>query len=181
MTKSPVEKCVLTQTKEGPHATVASEVMLITFFDHYEPVHDEFVPQGQTVNQPFYKEVQTRHINKIRQKRTDFWARKTWILHHDNAPAHTALSVKVFGVKKITTLHHPPYSPALVPCDFFLFAKLKGILKGTCFKRVEDIKTSVMNHLKTITIEKFSQCFKAWSTRIEKRIKANGEYFKGDN
>ena len=158
------------------------KVMLITFFDHHGLVHHEFVPQGQTVNQLFYKEVLTRFVNKICQKRRASWARKTWILHHDNAPAHTALSVKQFLVsKEITTLHHPPYSRGLAPCDFFLFPKLKGILKGTSFEGVEDMKASVRNHLKTITKEAFSQCFKAWSTRMEKRIKANGEYFEEDN
>ena len=157
------------------------KVMLITFFDHQGMVHHEFVPKGQTVNQHFYKEVLTRLVNKIRQKRRASWAGKTWILHHDNAPAHTALSVKQFLVsKEITTLHHPPYSPDLAPCDFFLFPKLKGILKGTRFQGVEDIKTSVTIHLKTITKEQFSQCYKAWSKRMEKCIKANGEYFEGD-
>ena len=42
------------------------KVMLITFFDHQGMVHYEFVPQGQTVNQHFYKEVLTRLVNKIR-------------------------------------------------------------------------------------------------------------------
>ena len=74
-----------------------------------------------------------------------------------------------------------PYSPDLAHCDFFLFPKLKGFLRGTRFEGVEDIKTSETNHLKTITKEEFSQCFKAWSTRMEKCIKANGEYFEGDN
>ena len=151
------------------------KVMLITFFDHQGLVHHEFVPQGQTVNQHFYKEVLTRFVNKIGQKRRASWAGKTWILHHDNAPAHTALSVKQFLVsKEITTLHHPPY------CDFFLFPKLKGILKGTRFQGVEDIKTSVTRHLKTITKEEFSQYLKAWSKRMEKCIKASEEYFEGD-
>ena len=96
------------------------KVMLITFVDHQEMVHHEFVPQGQTVNQHFYKEILTRFVNKIHQKQRAFWAEKTWILHHDNAPAHTALSVKQFLVmKEITMLHHPPYSPDLAPCDFF--------------------------------------------------------------
>ena len=157
------------------------KVMLITFFDHQGMVHHEFVPQGQTVNQHFYKEVLTRLVNKIRQKQRAFWAGKSWILHHDNALAHTALSMKQFLVsKEITMLHHPPYLPDLAPCDFFLFPKLKGILKRTHFQEVEDIKTSVMRHLKTITKEEFSQCFKAWSKRMENCIKANEEYFEGD-
>ena len=74
------------------------KVMRITFFDDQGMVHHEFVPQGQIVNQHFYKEVLTCLVNKIRQKRRASWAGKTWILHHDNAPAHTALSVKQFLV-----------------------------------------------------------------------------------
>jgi hypothetical protein len=27
-------------------------------------------------------------------------------------------------------LEHPPYSPDLAPCDFFLFPKIKSALKG---------------------------------------------------
>ena len=153
-------------------------------------VHHEFVPQGQTVNQHFYKKVLTRLVNKIRQKQRASWARKIWIMHHDNAPAHTALSLKQFLVsKEITMLHHPPYladlSPCsfflFSPCNFFLFSKLKGILNGTHFQGLKDTKTSMARHLKTITKEEFSLYFKAWSKRMKKCIKANGEYFEGDN
>ena len=153
------------------------KVMLITFFDHQGMVHHEFVPQGQTVNQHFYKEVLTRLVNKIYQKRRSFWGGKTWILHH-NATTHIALSVKQLVVsKEITMLQHPPYLPHLAPRDFFLFPKLKGILKKTCFQGVENIKTSMTRHLKTITKEEFSQCLKAWSKRMEKCIKSQWGIF----
>ena len=93
---------------------------------------------------------------------------------------HSPQRETVLVSKEITTLHHPLYLPDLAPWDFFLFPKLKKILKATRFQGVEDIKTSVTRYLKTITKEEFSQCFKAWSKRIEKCIKANGEYFEGD-
>ena len=151
------------------------KVRLITFFDHRGLVHHEFFPQGRTVNQLFYKKVLTHLFNKIRQKRSATWARKTRVLHHGNASAHTTLLKQFLISNKITTLHHPPYSPDLAFCDFILFLKLKRILKGTRFEGFEDITTSVTNHLKIITNEEFSQCFQAWTTRIEKCIKANGE------
>ena len=155
------------------------KVMLITFFNHQGMVHHEFVPQGQTVNQHFYKEVLTRLVNKIRQKQRTSWAGKTWILHHDNAPAHTALSVKQFLVsKEITTLHHSPYSPDLAPCDFFLFPKLKGILKGTRFQGVEDIKTSVTRHLKTITKRNFHSVLKRGQKEWKSASKPMGNISK---
>jgi hypothetical protein len=55
----------------------------------------------------------------------------SWILHHDNTPAHTALSVReLLASKQITVLEHSPYSPDLASNDFFLFPKIKAILKG---------------------------------------------------
>jgi len=55
----------------------------------------------------------------------------SWILHHDNAPAHTALSVRHFlATKQITQLEHPAYSPDLAHSDFVVFLQIKEILKG---------------------------------------------------
>ena len=34
----------------------------------------------------------------------------------------------------------PPYSPDLVPCDFWLFPKLKSPLKGKRFQTVDEIQ-----------------------------------------
>jgi len=63
----------------------------------------------------------------VRRKRPGLWPDK-WIFHHDNAPAHDALRVREFLAKNsITKMDLPPYLPDLVPCDFWLFPKLKKI------------------------------------------------------
>ena len=59
-------------------------------------VRYEFVPTGQTVNQGYYLEVLKRLSEKVRRKRPERFANNSWILHNDNAPAHTALSVREF-------------------------------------------------------------------------------------
>jgi len=59
-------------------------------------VHYEFVPTGQTVNQLYYLEVLKRLCEKVRWKRPELFDNNSWILHHDNASAHTALSVREF-------------------------------------------------------------------------------------
>jgi len=93
---------------------------LLTFFDIRGIVHYEFVPNGQTVNQVFYLDVLARPREKVRQKRPDLFTINSWILHHDNAPAHTALSVREFlATKQIAVLEHPAYSPDLASSDFF--------------------------------------------------------------
>jgi hypothetical protein len=67
------------------------------------------------------------------------------ILHHD-VPAHSSLQVSQFlAGKGISAMDHLPYSPDLAPADFWLFPKLKSVLKGKRFSDVEDIKSSVKN------------------------------------
>jgi len=94
--------------------------MLVTFFDIRGTVHYEIVATGQTVNQVFYLEVLERLCEKVRRNWPELFASNPWILHHDNAPAHTALSVREFlATKQITVLDHPAYSPDLAPVTFF--------------------------------------------------------------
>ena len=83
-------------------------------------VHYEFVPNGQTVNKVYYLEVVKRLREKVRRKRPELFANNSWILHHDNAPAHTAMSVREFlATKQITMFEHPAYSPDLAHNYFF--------------------------------------------------------------
>ena len=80
----------------------------------------QFVPTGQPVNQVYHLEVLKRLREKVRRKRPELFTNNSWILHHDNVPAYTALSVREFlATKQITVLEHPAYSPDLAPGDFF--------------------------------------------------------------
>lgn len=64
--------------------------------------------------------------------------RSIWILHHDSAPAHVFVKTNAFVEKyHITLLPHPPYSPDLAPCHFFMFPYLNITLKGRRFDEVE--------------------------------------------
>jgi hypothetical protein len=56
----------------------------------------------------------------VRRKGPEFWP-SVWILNHDNAPAHKALSVKQFlAQKSITEMEHSSCSLYLAPNDFWL-------------------------------------------------------------
>ena len=134
------------------------KVMLITFIDVRSIVHSEFLPQGQTINQQVYKEILRLLLRPVREKRRELWQDKSWLLHHDNAPAHNALSIRQFlAEKNIAVLEQPPYSPDLALCDLFLFPKLKGIIKGTRFEGVEATKRAVTTELSGIPEESFQQ------------------------
>ena len=88
------------------------------------------------------------------------WGSGDWFLHHDNAPAHTALSLQQFLVENnMTVIPHPPYSPNLAPCSFFLFPHMKGQTKGNLFVDVSKVKKKTLEGLNDISREEFQKCF----------------------
>jgi len=142
----------------------------------------EFVPTGQRLNQVYYLIVLKRMREKVRWKRPELLANNSWILHHDNAPAHTALSLRQFlATKQITVLEHPPYSPDLASSHFFLFPKIKEILKGRHFDDNDDIRNNTTAALNAIPQNQFQNCFEGRTRRWHRCIASQGEYFEGDH
>jgi len=155
--------------------------MLIAFFDIDGLVHHEFVPTGQTVNKEFYKTVLQCLRDAVCRHRPEKWRSGNWILHHDNAPAHRAVTTNEFLVKhNIPLLPQPPFSPDLAPCDFFLYPQLKETMKGRRFDYVEDIQANATRQLRAITKSDYQMCFRQWEERWNKCIQAQGHYFEGD-
>ncbi|XP_066261786.1 protein GVQW3-like [Euwallacea similis] len=154
--------------------------MLICFFDIQGIVHKEFVPEGQTVNKHFYRKVLERLRQRVIRVRPNI--KNNWVLHHDNAPCHTAISINEFWAhKNIHVAPQPPYSPDLSPCNFFLFPKLKNYLKGTRFETLQNIKTAVTDQLKTIPVSDFQHCYADWKNRLQRCVASQESYFEGDN
>jgi transposase len=156
--------------------------MLMVSFDIQGLVHCEFVPAGQTVNQHYYKEVLLCLREKVRRQQSQLFQSGRWLLHHNNAPAHTALSIQEFlAKKKIPVVPHPPYSPDLAPCDFFFFPRIKMKLKGRRSDHIDTIKMNTTRELNMLSREDFQRCFQKWQERWDKCILSAGDYFEGDN
>jgi hypothetical protein len=93
--------------------------MLIVFFDIQGLVHNEFVPAGQTVNQHYHKEVLLHLREKGRRQRSQLFQSGRWLLHHNNAPANSDLSIQEFlAEKKIPWYPIPPIDQTLPPVTF---------------------------------------------------------------
>jgi len=98
----------------------------------------------------------------VRRKRPEAWTNNTWMLHHDNAPAHASLLIREFLTKHETTVvAQPPYSPDLAPADFFLFPKLKS----RRFQTVEEIEENSIRDLRAIQQNTFQDAFQNWKKR----------------
>ena len=100
-------------------------------------------------------------------------------LQHDNATAHSAVRTREFlqasGVK---LLGHPPYSPDLAPCDFFLFPETKKKLRGRTFSTPDEAVAAFLAEVEAIPKEVYRDAFSKWFHRMSKCIEHGGEYFE---
>ena len=157
------------------------KVMLTSFFDSRGIVHHEYAPDGQTINKEYYQQVLRPLRDAARRKRPDMWAAKNFQLHHDNAPAHSAHVIHAFlAINSMSLVRQAPYYPDLARCDFWLFPKLKTILKGKRFQSRKNILKKSTEELGSGPEEEFKRCFEKWLKRGEKCVYRQGEYFKGD-
>ena len=140
-----------------------------------------WVPTGQTVNKEYYVEVLREFKKRFCQKRSAFFKCGQWHFHQDNAPVHNSILVTDYLTKMgIKTVPHPPYSPDLAPCDFWLFPKLKEKLRGYCYETIKEMKEAVTKVTDMLTQEEFHGAFQKLLEQYNKCIAAGEDYFEGD-
>ncbi|UYV71886.1 hypothetical protein LAZ67_9000881 [Cordylochernes scorpioides] len=168
--------------KKARKAPNKVKVMLTVFFDFQGIVHHEFQQQGSTITADSYLGVLRRLREAIKQKRPEPWRSKSWILHHDNAPVHTALKISRFLQDHSTFVFpHPPTVPIWHPATSSFLESSKKILKGRKFQSIEEIKVDSKKAMKAIPKTDYQRWFADWKKRWLKCIAANRDYFEEDN
>ena len=98
------------------------------FLANKGPAIQVSVPKGRMVTCKFYINAVLRKSKNYYKSRRPKTGLKYVRLLHDNASAHKARIVTdFFESEKVTVLPHPPYSPDLAPCDYFLVPNLNII------------------------------------------------------
>ena len=151
------------------------------FFDSTEMIYIHWVPTGQTANKEYYVDVLREFWKKFRRNRPALFKSSQWHFYQDNAPIHNSILVTNYLTKMgIKTVPHPPYSPDLAPCIFWLFPKLNEKLRGSPYETIEEMKEAVTKVIDTVTQEDFHGSFQKLLERYNKCIAAGGDYFEGD-
>jgi len=81
---------------------------------------------------------------------------------------------------KFALIPHPPYSPDLAPCDFFLFPKMKLKRKGRRFDTITENQAETQKVLDTLTEKDFQEAFQKRRRRWDRCLHSGGNYFEGD-
>ena len=75
-------------------------------------------------------------------------------------------------------LNHPPYSPDLRPCDFFLFPRFKKMLSGNKYMSRCSLGSAIYQ-CPTDTKRRLFICFLRLGKKVTKMCFSKGEYFEG--
>ena len=93
---------------------------------------------------------------RFRRKRPALFKSGQWHFLQDNTPVNNSILVTDYLTKMgIKTVPHPPYSPDLDPCDFWLFPQLRGCR----YETIEEMKEAVTKVIDTLTQEDFDGAF----------------------
>ena len=122
--------------------------MYFIFFDGYGKVAQIIVPKGQTITGNFYTNQCLREVEQPRPSTRTKWLK----LLHNNARPHKTKQVKAkIASMGMVELEHPPYSPDLAPCDFYLFPKLKEYIYGRHFDTNAGLGSAIFQYLNPYT------------------------------
>ena len=156
----------------------AKKTLLTIFYDWKGIIYFEFT--DHTVSADDYIATLGRFREHVRLYRPELWETGNWFLQQDNAPAHTATpTLAYFGENDLDLLNHPPYSPDLAPCDYFIFPCLKSTLRGRRFENIDALQNAVKQELRKMSREKIRASVLGMEDRWRKCISVHGHYFEG--
>ena len=144
--------------------TISSKKMLYAiFFNSSGPVVQVPCPSGHTVIGRFYKNSVLKKVKEFYNKKRPSKGWSEVHLLHDNASSHKCEVVKSFlASEKVKVLNHPPNSPDLSPCDFFLFPRLKKMLSGSKYTSRSSLGSAIYQCLQQIPKEDYLSAFRDW-------------------
>jgi hypothetical protein len=104
------------------------------------------------VNYALYCDILRPLRENVRTCCRELWPEQTWLIQHDNAQLqNSVLTLQFLEKYKMVVIRHPPHSPNLAACDFFLFPEMKLKLKGRWFGTVEEIEAESERVLDCLT------------------------------
>jgi [histone H3]-lysine36 N-dimethyltransferase SETMAR len=156
---------------------ITRKIMVSLFLSKAGILSWTFLPENRTADASWYTKKCLSNLMRKWKKvnsKTDF---SKILMHYDNAKIHNSrLTRDYLARKKIKVLRHPPYSPDLAPCDFYIFNKIKNQLKGRIFNSTHQLKLAWASAVGNLSQRDIHTCFRMWFSQCEKCIQNNGDY-----
>lgn len=147
------------------------------FFRTTGPVLVHAVERGVTIDNSYYiKNCLSPCLEAIKEQRPSTGTHGMKLLH-DGARPHVHQNVHDFlTANHINLVSHPPYSPDLAPCDFWLFDYIKQRLNDHTSQK--SLVKAVTNIVDEIPVSEYKKTFDKWIQRLELCVQNEGHYFE---
>ncbi|CAF4847578.1 unnamed protein product [Rotaria sp. Silwood1] len=147
------------------------------FFKSNGPVLIHCVDEGKTIDHNYYIENCLKPVVKEILKQRRSAGTQGIKLLHDNARPHTHSDVINYLTEQhIKIMPHPPYSPDLAPCDYWLNDYIKCNLSDQ--PNEKSLARAVFKVVKNIPEEEYKKTFDKLLERMELCINNHGDYFE---
>jgi histone-lysine N-methyltransferase SETMAR len=155
----------------------APRAFFSVFFKSNGPVLIYRVEWGEAIDHHYYINNCLRPlVNEIKRQRPSYGTSRIKI-HHDNGRPHIHKEVSNYLESEgLTIIPHPPNSPDLSPCDFWLFDLIKENL--TDQNDSESLYDAMSEFMYSINKEEYRKTFEKWIERMQLFIYNQGEYFE---
>ena len=141
------------------------------------PVLIDCMDVGATINQEYFINKSLKQAVKAIQKERPRTGVTNMKILFDNARPHVHADVNNFLMEhRMIKIDHPPYSPDLAPCDFWLFDLVKRQLGS--HKTTRGLKMQITKILNSIPKEEYLKTFEKYLEQMELCIESEGEYFE---
>jgi histone-lysine N-methyltransferase SETMAR len=139
------------------------KTMFTVFFNGTGEYKIAILPKGQKENSAYFIESVLHPLAKIRYPQVRRTRERRVMLHSDKAPVHNTEGVREnlasFGFRRMA---HPPYSPDLAPCNFFLLSAMEQAFPGQYFATIDDLLMSVEVFLRGLSADSLQTVFHEW-------------------
>jgi hypothetical protein len=172
----------LTQNRKTNASSAKVKVMMTVFlFVCGGAIQNEFSPRGHKVNKQYYLEMMKCLREALKGKRTNSRREKKWMLHRNNAPAHsfssnyTQLSHKAHQTCPTTRVLAPSYTNRLL-----LVPKVEIPSERSNIDSDDNIHENLLMMLCAFPKKAFQQCSQKQTECREQCIRSAGNYFERD-
>ena len=155
----------------------APKTLLVIFFKSNDPLLVHRLERGQTIDHQYYID-NCLHpvVDEIKRQRPSYGTRGIKI-HHDNGRPHVHKDVLTYlESEDLTVMPHPPNSPDLSPCDFWLFDLIKQNLNDQNDSQL--LYGAVVSFMYSLSKEEYKKIFEKWVERMQMCIDNQGDYFE---
>lgn len=155
----------------------APTTLFSIFFKSNGPVLIHPIERGQTMDHHYYiNNCLEPLVDEIKCHRPSCGTCGI-IIHHDNGRPHVHKDVISYLVLEgMKIMPHPPNSPDLAPCDFWLFDLIKENLADQ--KDSESLRSAVNEFMYSLSKEEYKKTFDKWLQRMQLCVDNEGDYFE---